>query len=83
MNKSYVSIWSEALGSWVAASENTVTRGKLNKARVCAVVATAVVAAASWAPVAHAQYNAGGGELTSRVVYGQLEGRRFQAASFC
>ncbi len=22
-------------------------------------------------------------ELTSRVVYGQLDGRRFQAASFC
>jgi autotransporter adhesin len=28
MNKSYVSVWNEALGSWVAASENTVARGK-------------------------------------------------------
>ncbi|EEA04285.1 Hep_Hag repeat-containing protein [Burkholderia sp. H160] len=64
MNKSYVSIWSEALGSWVAALENTIARGKRNKAKVCAVVATAVVAAASLAPVAHAQYNAGGGVAT-------------------
>ncbi|MBB5469839.1 autotransporter adhesin, partial [Paraburkholderia sp. CI2] len=61
MNKSYRTIWNEALGSWVAASENAVARGKRNKAKVCAVVATAVVAAASWAPAAHAQYNAGGG----------------------
>ncbi|MDH6147912.1 ESPR-type extended signal peptide-containing protein [Paraburkholderia sp. WSM4179] len=61
MNKSYRTIWNEALGSWVAASENAAARGKRNKAKVCAVVATAVVAAASWAPVAHAQYNAGGG----------------------
>ena len=28
MNKSYVSVWNEALGSWVAASENTTARGK-------------------------------------------------------
>jgi autotransporter adhesin len=61
MNKSYVSVWNEALGSWVAASENTAARGKRSKAKVSAVVATALVAAASWAPVAHAQYNAGGG----------------------
>ncbi|APA84996.2 YadA-like family protein [Paraburkholderia sprentiae WSM5005] len=31
MNKSYVSIWSEALGSWVAASEHTARRGKRSK----------------------------------------------------
>ncbi|MGF6921128.1 autotransporter adhesin [Paraburkholderia sp. 40] len=61
MNKSYRTIWNEALGSWVAASENAVAGGKRNKAKVCAVVATAVVAVASWAPAAHAQYNAGGG----------------------
>ncbi|MGF6601515.1 autotransporter adhesin [Paraburkholderia sp. GAS448] len=64
MNKSYVSVWNEALGSWVAASENTVARGKRSKAKASAVVATALVAAASWAPVAHAQYNAGGGTAT-------------------
>ncbi|MGF6789314.1 YadA-like family protein [Paraburkholderia sp. 35.1] len=33
MNKSYVSIWSEALGSWVAASEHTARRGKRSKSR--------------------------------------------------
>ncbi|RZF30340.1 hypothetical protein EVC45_07595 [Paraburkholderia sp. UYCP14C] len=61
MNKSYISIWNEALGSWVAASENAVARGKRSKATVFAVVATTALAAASWAPVAHAQYSAGGG----------------------
>jgi trimeric autotransporter adhesin len=36
MNKSYISVWNEALGSWVAASENTAARGKRSKTRVVA-----------------------------------------------
>ncbi|WP_260326555.1 ESPR-type extended signal peptide-containing protein, partial [Paraburkholderia atlantica] len=45
MNKSYVSVWNEALGSWVAASENTVARGKRSKAKVItAAVALSLVA---------------------------------------
>ncbi|SMG56333.1 YadA-like family protein [Paraburkholderia susongensis] len=46
MNKSYISVWNEALGSWVAASEHTVARGKRSKSRaVAGAVATVVVLA--------------------------------------
>ena len=43
MNKSYISIWSEALGSWVPASENTTARGKRSKSRVAVGVAAVAV----------------------------------------
>ncbi|WP_187614634.1 ESPR domain-containing protein [Paraburkholderia sp. 31.1] len=42
MNKSYVSVWNESLGSWVAASEHTRARSKRSKSRV---VADSIVAA--------------------------------------
>ena len=45
MNKSYRSIWNEALGAWVAASELTSGRGKKSSSRVLAVAAIALVAA--------------------------------------
>ncbi|NUY30603.1 adhesin [Paraburkholderia sp. JPY303] len=46
MNKSYISIWNEALGSWVAASENMSVRGKRSKSRtVAGTIATALVLA--------------------------------------
>ncbi|MGF6728588.1 autotransporter adhesin [Paraburkholderia youngii] len=46
MNKSYISIWNEALGSWIAASENMSARGKRSKSRtVAGAIATAVVLA--------------------------------------
>ncbi|VTU37889.1 Adhesin YadA precursor [Variovorax sp. PBL-H6] len=41
MNKSYRTVWNEALGAWVAASEITKARGK--RSRSSAVVAAAVV----------------------------------------
>ncbi|WP_233852449.1 YadA-like family protein [Paraburkholderia sp. HD33-4] len=43
MNKSYISVWNEALGSWVAASENTAARGKRSASRRVVVAAVAVV----------------------------------------
>jgi hypothetical protein len=43
MNKSYISVWNEALGSWVAASENTVARGKRSKSKVVAGAAATFV----------------------------------------
>ena len=48
MNKSYVSVWNEALCSWVAASENTAARGKRSASRrvVTAAVAAVVGSAA-------------------------------------
>ena len=61
MNKSYVSVWNESTGSWVAASENATVRGKRSKSKVLAGAATALAAVALWSPVAHAQYSAGGG----------------------
>src|ERR1700761_7848609 len=42
LNKSYVCVWNEAIGSWVAASENTVTRSKRGTSR--RVLATAISA---------------------------------------
>ncbi|QFZ83828.1 hypothetical protein GFK26_14230 [Variovorax paradoxus] len=42
MNKSYRSIWNEALGAWVAASELTSARGKKSKSRVATVAALVV-----------------------------------------
>jgi hypothetical protein len=61
MNKSYISVWNEALGSWVAASEHTAARGKRSKAKVLAGAVSALAAVALWSPVAHAQYSSGGG----------------------
>ncbi|EOH6288611.1 ESPR domain-containing protein, partial [Burkholderia cenocepacia] len=67
MNRTYRSIWNEALGAWVAASEHDSARGKPNKSAVTKAVATAVFAAGALASnVAHAQYySAGGGATTS------------------
>ncbi|WGS48029.1 ESPR-type extended signal peptide-containing protein (plasmid) [Burkholderia sp. JSH-S8] len=47
MNKSYRTIWNEALGAWVAASELAKSRGKSNKSAVATAVAAAVLVAAS------------------------------------
>ncbi|MCO8649406.1 autotransporter adhesin family protein, partial [Burkholderia multivorans] len=50
MNRTYRSIWNEALGAWVAASELDAARGKPNKSAVAiaaAVVLTALPALAS------------------------------------
>ncbi|MBO7806464.1 ESPR domain-containing protein, partial [Burkholderia pseudomallei] len=44
MNRSYRSIWNEALGAWVAASEISSARGKPNKSAVAKVVTAAVLA---------------------------------------
>ncbi|WP_407945890.1 ESPR-type extended signal peptide-containing protein [Paraburkholderia metrosideri] len=43
MNKSYISVWNEALGSWVAASENTRARGKRSSSRVVAGIGIVAV----------------------------------------
>jgi len=50
MNKSYKSVWNEALGAWVAVSENSVARGKKsrsNKQRAFKLAASASLAAGS------------------------------------
>jgi hypothetical protein len=60
MNKSYRSIWNEALGAWVAASEITSARGKRSKSKVAAAVA--LVVAAGFSPTAGASYVAGGAQ---------------------
>src|SRR5690349_7464643 len=43
MNKSYRSIWNEALGAWVAASETTRARGKRGGSRVALAAAASVL----------------------------------------
>ncbi|WP_269139775.1 ESPR domain-containing protein, partial [Burkholderia stagnalis] len=48
MNRTYRTIWNEALGAWVAASEISSARGKPNKSAVAkAVVATVMVTGAA------------------------------------
>ncbi|WP_369598783.1 ESPR domain-containing protein, partial [Pseudomonas aeruginosa] len=58
MNKSYRTIWNEALGAWVAASENDAARGKPNKRGAIALVAMSFLAVVE---PAFGQYTAGGG----------------------
>ncbi|MBR7901672.1 ESPR domain-containing protein [Burkholderia multivorans] len=68
MNRTYRSIWNEALGAWVAASELDSARGKPNKSAVVKAVATvALVAGAAVGNVAHAQYSAGGTGVNSNL----------------
>ncbi|WP_416360157.1 ESPR domain-containing protein, partial [Burkholderia cepacia] len=47
MNKCYKTIWNEALGAWVAASENDAARGKPSKSKVAAAVALGALAFSS------------------------------------
>ncbi|WP_290369992.1 ESPR-type extended signal peptide-containing protein, partial [Burkholderia sola] len=56
MNKNYRTIWNEALGAWVAASENDSARGKPNKRSVVALMAVALIACPH---TVLAQYSAG------------------------
>ncbi|WP_218642039.1 ESPR domain-containing protein, partial [Burkholderia sp. SRS-W-2-2016] len=43
MNKSYKSVWNESLGTWVATSELTNSRGKRGKGSSQRSIATAAV----------------------------------------
>jgi autotransporter adhesin len=55
MNKSYITVWNEKLGAWVAASEIASANGKRSKSRrvlTSALVATAGIAALASAPSA-------------------------------
>ena len=61
MNKSYRTIWNEALGAWVAASENDSARGKPNKRSVVALMALALISSPH---TVLAQYSAGLGAAT-------------------
>ncbi|WP_431272948.1 YadA-like family protein [Variovorax ureilyticus] len=64
MNKSYRSIWNEALGAWVAGAENTKARGKRSKSRLVASAggfAMVMAGTLGLAGLANAQnYTAGG-----------------------
>ncbi|WP_269140060.1 ESPR domain-containing protein, partial [Burkholderia cepacia] len=44
MNKCYKTIWNEALGAWVAASENDAARGKPSKNKIAVAVALGALA---------------------------------------
>ncbi|RQX85400.1 ESPR domain-containing protein, partial [Burkholderia stagnalis] len=56
MNKNYRTIWNEALGAWVAASEIDSARGKPTKRAAIAIVAAPLILASQ---VALAQYSGG------------------------
>lgn len=62
MNKSYRTVWNEALGAWVAASEITKARGKRSRSGAV-VVAAAVLVALGGASGARAQALGGGGVI--------------------
>jgi Extended Signal Peptide of Type V secretion system len=78
MNKSYRSIWNEALGAWVAASEISSARGKPKKSSV--VVAGVVVLAlglptlAFAGPVAAPTTTAGTGTVSDVTIGGTTYG---------
>ncbi|MBN3805707.1 hypothetical protein GXB81_22010 [Paraburkholderia sp. Ac-20336] len=75
MNKSYKSVWNEALGAWVAASEHTVARGKRSKSTVSSVLASAVVAVAGVSAasgVFAAPYTVGGGVTDQNTTGGAV-----------
>ncbi|WP_272947458.1 ESPR-type extended signal peptide-containing protein, partial [Variovorax sp. JS1663] len=55
MNKSYRTVWNEALGAWVAASEITKARGKGSRSAKLAVAAVTVCVAMGGVPDAFAQ----------------------------
>ncbi|MEX3634175.1 ESPR-type extended signal peptide-containing protein [Paraburkholderia sp. BR14320] len=59
MNKSYISVWNEALGSWVAASELAPARGKSSRASAVKIIALAAFVVAAQA--GHASTIAVGG----------------------
>lgn len=63
MNKSYISIWSEVLGTWVAASENTSARGKRSKSRVVVEAVVAMSALSGLWGASAAQANTTGSGL--------------------
>lgn len=72
MNKSYRTVWNEALGAWVAASEITKARGKRSRSGAVAV-ATAVLVALGNADYAGAQSIGGtatGGVATANRIDG-------------
>ena len=64
MNKTYRSIWNEALGAWVAASEAVSSRGKASGSKRSLATAALVLLAGIAMPV-HAQYSAGGGTASA------------------
>jgi autotransporter adhesin len=59
MNRSYRTVWNDALGAWVAASEVTKARGKRSSKAVAALM-TIVVVAASFSGEAFSQSLGGG-----------------------
>ncbi|WP_175948656.1 ESPR domain-containing protein [Burkholderia pyrrocinia] len=66
MNHTYRSVWNESLGTWVAASEISSARGKLNKSGLTKAVTEAVLSMRVTVSATHVQYSAGGG-VTSAV----------------
>src|SRR5690349_2918191 len=63
MNKSYRTVWNEALGAWVAASEITKARGKRSRSGAV-TVAVALVLAIGGAEGAKAAVGIDGGTAT-------------------
>jgi hypothetical protein len=59
MNKFYKSVWNEALGAWVATSENCPARGKRSGRLAKAVVASAITFSAAGGVSAHVTLDGG------------------------
>ncbi|WP_175915424.1 MULTISPECIES: ESPR-type extended signal peptide-containing protein [unclassified Burkholderia] len=54
MNKSFKSIWNEALRAWVAISENSASRGKPNQLKLVVSLIAGMIALSATGEVAHA-----------------------------
>ncbi len=72
MNKSYRSLWSQALGAWVAVSEITHTRGKRGSGAVVAVGAVLLAVATAAQAVDYADGSDDGASYAAPVTLNSL-----------
>ncbi|MGU7816434.1 ESPR-type extended signal peptide-containing protein, partial [Burkholderia sp. AW49-1] len=73
MNRSFKSIWNEALRAWVAISENSASRGKPNQLKLVVSLTAGMIALSATGEVAHAN-----SAVVDRAVATGLHGAVFE-----
>ena len=81
MNKSHRSIWNEALGTWVAASELTAARGKKNSAGHALLAIAILVASSSALAVVDSGIDSGVASAPSTIAISSSTGSAAQASA--
>ncbi|MEJ7686543.1 MAG: autotransporter outer membrane beta-barrel domain-containing protein [Variovorax sp.] len=70
MNKSYRSVWNQALGAWVAVSETTSARGKRSRAAAATIIGSGLLALASASGAQVQVMNTDGGTYSAPLLIG-------------